>query len=53
MFYYKKKNGTSFLVLKHKLTTENYPEYSQAMVNKYEEITKQQFEALQPKFDEE
>ena len=52
MFYYKAKNGGSLLALKRQLTVKHYPEYTQAMINGYEEITKKQFEALQPKDDE-
>lgn len=42
MFYYKAKDGRSTLALRKPLTAENYPEYTQEMIEGYEEAAKEE-----------
>ena len=43
MYYYKAKDNRSLLAFKQILNVENYPEYSQDMINEYEQITEEEY----------
>ena len=45
MFYYKAKDGMSYLGFFQELTVDNYPEYTEEMIAQYDSITEQEWNA--------
>lgn len=46
-YYYKHKNNTSYLDFDLPITLENYPDWTQELINEYEEITEEEFNHIQ------